>query len=576
MPLLTKEFDPKEINRHYLFKIQIFKIIFYPFLILLDKLNLLPLLRNTIDYILPKIGFKKSLHTFFQYQDYYRWFKNDFIDSKKYEKILLIPSMLGANSNLTMMNLLFSRYFMDKGYKPVFLICDAAVPICNREGPIKSRKKNPFFCHECWQGFKAIQKDTGVEVIYFSDLFDKELKEIYESEIINIEGLSTLEECLDYSFSETRLGLITKKSVLRYFLRGRFYNEIQEISKFKMFLKSSLKLYLIIRKYFNDQNGIDKVIVNNGTLAFESLVRHFAEKYSIDYMTYETFIGNNSIIYKKNAEVMNLDWEKEWTLYRQNFKITEEVKQSVENFFANQKSGKELYARMNVEHDNKRLFGIGRYACLFTNLNFDTAVIDKHTIFTSMEDWINEVIEFWEKNVEEVKLVIRIHPAELKLVTATKEFMGDRISDKIKSDKIILFDSHEKVSSYELISKMEYGLVYSSTIGLEIAYRGLPCVVAGKPYYRKKGFVIAPDSKEKYFQIIEELNVKNFKAAINRDEIISLIYYLYFVRTKRLNGLKVWTPQAETNSIYSSYSEIFEENKIFFDEFYKELFNREI
>jgi len=73
-----------------------------------------------------------------------------------------------------------------------------------------------------------------------------------------------------------------------------------------------------------------------------------------DYMTYDTFLGYDSIIYKKNDEVMNLDWNREWDLYKDKFEMTDGMRTKVDKFFTNIKSGKELYARLNVDHEAEK------------------------------------------------------------------------------------------------------------------------------------------------------------------------------------------------------------------------------
>jgi len=218
--------------------------------------------------------------------------------------------------------------------------------------------------------------------------------------------------------------LYSKKSVLRFLLKGQLENTPEELLIYKKFIISSVIEYHVIENIFHAHNRIQNVIINNGTLLFEKLFIHLSSLRNINFMTFETFIGNQSIIYKKNDEVMNLNWDKEAEKYYSENELTPAKVIAVENHFHNIRNGKGMYAKLNDGHNEKLLDRIDKYAVLFTNLNFDASVIDKSSVFSSMRDWIEEVIHYWEHNVSNIALVIRVHPGEIKLRTATNEFMG--------------------------------------------------------------------------------------------------------------------------------------------------------
>ena len=52
------------------------------------------------------------------------------------------------------------------------------------------------------------------------------------------------------------------------------------------------------------------------------------------------------------------------------------------------------------------------------------------------------------------------------------------------------------ISTYDLIELADVGLVYTTTVGLEMAMRGIPVIVAGQTHYRGKGFTTDPGSVE--------------------------------------------------------------------------------
>ena len=50
-----------------------------------------------------------------------------------------------------------------------------------------------------------------------------------------------------------------------------------------------------------------------------------------------------------------------------------------------------------------------------------------------MEEWVFSIIEHWKREEQDITLVIRVHPGEVKLITASNEFLGDRIKRDVET-----------------------------------------------------------------------------------------------------------------------------------------------
>lgn len=564
----------KRKNRTYLKRVYFIKRSFLPLLLAIDKMGLVKPLEKGINSLLRLAGIHKDVHYFFKYKDFARLFTKNFLPEPPGQDIILFPMQTSVNGNIPLINLLFSRYFNRyENLKPVFLVCDAALPICSKDGILKSRLAHPLFCQECWRGYPHISELTGIDIKYFSDFLkgeDDRLKDLQ----LKLDEIKTLQDCEDICFGDLPVGKLCRKSVLRYLLRGKFSGSEEEVSIFRSFISSVSHYSFMLEAYLDSNPQIKYMIIHNGTLAFEASARWHATKRGIPYMTYETFLGQNSLIYKKNGEVMTLDWSERYNSFLENFALDEKARYNADSFFYDLRRGTILHSVLNTEHTAKKFKGIGQYACLFTNLNFDTAVLDRNGIFESMEDWIYSVIDYWENEINDLKLVIRIHPAEIKLITASTEFMADKLkSHVVNSEKIIIIEPNEKVNSYELIKDMEFGLVYSSTIGLEIAYHEKVCVVAGLPYFKGKPFLLSPSSSYDYFSTIKALCLNQLSFSIDRDELIRTINFIYFNRMKKLNGIKVYTPMEEPVTDFISADDMINANLDFFNDFRDELFS---
>jgi capsule polysaccharide export protein KpsC/LpsZ len=85
----------------------------------------------------------------------------------------------------------------------------------------------------------------------------------------------------------------------------------------------------------------------------------------------------------------------------------------------------------------------------------------------------------------------------------------------------------EKINTYDLIDIADVGLVYTTTVGLEMALKGIPVIVAGQTHYRGRGFTIDPNSWVDYFKMLGSLLEDPKKHRLSKEEIDTGWKYAY-------------------------------------------------
>jgi len=107
----------------------------------------------------------------------------------------------------------------------------------------------------------------------------------------------------------------------------------------------------------------------------------------------------------------------------------------------------------------------------------------------------------------ETLFVIRAHPDEMRPGTAkqSKESVHDWVKKKEVNQRpnVVFIDSQEYVSSYELIQRSKFLMVYNSSIGLEAALMGAAVLCAGKARYTQYPIVFLPDNIQEYRRMAE-------------------------------------------------------------------------
>jgi hypothetical protein len=74
-----------------------------------------------------------------------------------------------------------------------------------------------------------------------------------------------------------------------------------------------------------------------------------------------------------------------------------------------------------------------------------------------------------------------------------------------RKEHIHTITASDRTNTYDLMDQASVGLVYTTTVGMEMALNGLPVVVAGDTHYRNRGFTLDPVSWTEYFSILDKV-----------------------------------------------------------------------
>jgi len=129
--------------------------------------------------------------------------------------------------------------------------------------------------------------------------------------------------------------------------------------------------------------------------------------------------------------------------------------------------------------------------------------------------------------------VIRAHPDEMRLRKASLETVANWVAERRADDEpnVIFVPPHETLSSYELIQRSKFVMIYNSTIGMEASIMGHPVLCAGKARFTQYPTVFFPQSVGAYREkLAEMLNAEEIAvpAEFKRNARRFLYYQLYF------------------------------------------------
>jgi hypothetical protein len=142
---------------------------------------------------------------------------------------------------------------------------------------------------------------------------------------------------------------------------------------------------------------------------------------------------------------------------------------------------------------------------VFSNVIFDTSQEHANVLFAHMFAWLDQALEIAKAHPETL-FVFRAHPDELRPGKASRESVGDwaRRERVAELPNVVFVDSTEYLSSYELILRSKFVMVYNSTIGLEASILGAPVLCAGRARFTQYPTVFLPESAEAHRRQAEQ------------------------------------------------------------------------
>ncbi len=283
----------------------------------------------------------------------------------------------------------------------------------------------------------------------------------------------------------------------------------------------------------------DVVMMLNGLFMEERLSWAVAQRKGCRCVFFERGRDAGTVFLSHEVSAPRYDISGSWSSIKE-VPLTDEQRKTIMNVMERRFRGEQMVetywaakeSREQAIADQLRWPSDGRpLAVLFTNVGWDTAMQDRDVAFDGMMDWLAEVLTLFARH-SEWRLVIRVHPAETQVPGRES---ADRVADWLKgmslSDNVRVVPPEEPIDSYALMNMATVGCVYASTVGLEMAVKGTPVIVAGSAHYSGKGFTYDLLSRRDFEGMLAAL--MRSERTITRDQQVEMALryaHLFFLR----------------------------------------------
>jgi len=380
-----------------------------------------------------------------------------------------------------------------------FITCGGGLEICDRvntyEGP-------PPPCHTCT---RYVEGSLDAHHLTRRALRDGWVNA--RDEWPELDELS-LDELTDVEWDGIAVGKLIQIPLRWFLLRSVIDDDPLAALTARRFLRASRPVIAGLRAVLASHRP-DVVVVLNGLFFFESIALELCRSLGIPTVCYERgFIINTILVHTRRPDLL-LDVSEEWDRERER-PIGPDEERRLDAYLDDRRLGRrtiDRYWGRDTHHDVDVDDTPGRVVSLFTNLTWDSAVLGQEVAFPGIHEWLTTTVGWFARHPEH-RLLLRIHPAELKLSgKQTREPLGEFVRERCSPvpANVEIIDPSDPISSYALMEASDVGLVYTSTTGIELALLGKPVIVAGRTHYRGKGFTVDPASPAGYVEALDRV-----------------------------------------------------------------------
>ena len=245
------------------------------------------------------------------------------------------------------------------------------------------------------------------------------------------------------------------------------------------------------------------VVIFNGIMFPEASVRWVAQQRGLRVITHEVSFQKFSAFFSNGqatAYPLHIPQEFELTP-QQNARLDAYLEKRFQGQFT--MAGIQFWPEMRGldEAFLKKAHGFRQIVPVFTNVVFDTSQVHANTVFPQMFAWLDLILEIIRIHPETL-FIIRAHPDEMRPGSGKKsrQSVQDWVRDNHvgQLSNVIFIPSEEYTSSYDLIQRAKFVLVYNSSIGLEATILGTAVLCGGKARFTQYPTVFFPQTPQTY------------------------------------------------------------------------------
>ncbi|MCE1254669.1 MAG: hypothetical protein LWX83_14100 [Anaerolineae bacterium] len=385
------------------------------------------------------------------------------------------------------------------GLPVVYYYCQRGLPLCVLGTNPRDVKTSPP-CPECVKQSRVFY--SGGEVKPFDLSINHDLEAAIDS--------LSVDQLMAFKYQAIPLGELVLPSVRWILRRYHLLNDESTRLIYRQYLRGAWSIYISFSTLLDEVNP-GTVVVFNGMSYPEAVARWMARQRGIRVVTHEVCLKPFSAFFSSgDATLRSIQIPPNFELSPvQNEELDKYLEQRFKGNF--KMAGVKFWSGMDQLDDSflKKAERYKQIVPVFANVIFDTSQAHANVIFEHMFDWLDTVKEIITHHPETL-FVLRAHPDEARPGKESRESVAEWVEKNglLSYENVVFVDSKERISSYDLIRRSKFVMVYNSTIGLEASLMGAPVLCAGRSRFTDYPTVFFPADRTQFNQSAEAfLNV---------------------------------------------------------------------
>lgn len=464
-------------------------------------------------------------------------------------RVLLATSIGGDAPSATIESLLGVALTL-RGAAPEVLLCDSALPACLRgnvnnypdEGEFVRVGPKERYCKGCFENSESCFSSAGIAVHKYGEF----ISEKDRSTAASISAETPFEEIANFHLEGMSVGEHAIAGALRFFARGTLEGEPNGEAILRRFFEAALLTTYAVNELF-EREKYDVVVFSHGIYIPLGIVGEVARKKGIRVVNWVTAYRKQRFIFSHGdtyhhtmiSEPIEHWDDMPWTqaLEERTMAYLESRTQGTRDWIWFHEKPEEEMAKIAQE--------LGLDPCkpiigLLTNVVWDAQLHFKANAFANMLDWITETIKYFSER-QELQLVIRVHPAEIRGTVKSRQRVMDEINKRFGElpSNIFVIGPESPISTYAAMEACDSVIIYGTKTGVELTARGIPVIVAGEAWVRNKGLTSDANTQKEYFGILDSLP---FGKRLDRESVMRARKYAYHFFFRRMIPLSMVIP----------------------------------
>ncbi|MBI4699331.1 MAG: capsule biosynthesis protein [Nitrospirae bacterium] len=463
---------------------------------------------------------------------------------------ILIATAVGFQIHSINIESLLAVALTLRGADVHILLCDSALPACFTSHVTKCRNWNTAivnglskeYCRYCFPPAHKMYRSLGLPIHFLGNFIKP--KEMIKADLLSADVPTA--EINNYLLDGVAVGEHAAAGALRFYSRGSFDGEPYAEPVLRQYLKSSIITTFAMRRLLGEFQ-YDCAVFSHGIYVPHGLIGEVCRKEGVRVVNWnpgyrkKSFIFSHHNTYHKTMmdepvdKWINIVWDKR-------------LESNLVNYLKSRWTGKEdwiWFSDASAESDPAKIIkilGIDKSkpsVGLLTNVVWDAQLHYPQNVFANMLEWLFETIVYFKKR-QDLQLIIRIHPAEIKGAIPSRQKVLNEIRKAFGQipGNVFIIPPESRISTYAAMSICDSVIIYGTKMGTELTNMGIPVIVAGEAWIRNKGLTIDVSSKEDYFRLLEKLPLRNPLDKLTIERARKYAFHFFFRRMIPLEFVK--------------------------------------